>query len=627
MMRSDRSRGAGRESRVRRKLPDRTALSRALVIAAVAWVGAAPTTAGASGPLLSISVGGAPPIKLGGGGSTGDSSTAPVVGVSLLGGESEQPPSLVSASVGEQKLATVPLPVVSVPEVRSPVNLESPVKVPVPGSSSPGKPKSGGSSDDPVAIQSSSGSATAARSGTASIEPVTRHAGEPARRARAGSSPTATPTHRRRARTTAASDGPLGDAATPATGTAGTDPATRIRRSTSARRNGTGGTLAAIGRDLPLPLPVPDWSKPIILLLALIALAAMIRSRLATRRAAGLERQQRSLRRDLDAMQAALVPEVPAALGDLKLSVAYRPAEGPAAGGDFYDVFKLDEDRVAIILGDVAGHGYEALQRAARARFTVRAHVLAGVEPRAALSRANRALSDPEFGQLATAAVAVFDARRGSLTYALAGHPAPILCGTPAPDAPARCSSPPLGWNVPTGRRQRTITLPAGARVCFFSDGLIEARCTPSDPGHQSLLGREGLRALLESLATSAGAPELLEAVRAHALATPDDMAACIISAQTPAETAVDREELELDDRAIEAGHFEAFLLGCGLAPADAAAIVLRAGAQLRMGAGALAVIDRSSDPVQVRLLTPAKYRPPESQPVTAAAPQLAIGA
>jgi serine phosphatase RsbU (regulator of sigma subunit) len=110
--------------------------------------------------------------------------------------------------------------------------------------------------------------------------------------------------------------------------------------------------------------------------------------RLAARRARRLEDQRATLLRDVDVMQAALVPEVPASLGGLAVSVAYRPAEGPAAGGDFYDLFIPAPGKVAIILGDVAGHGHEALIQAALTRYTLRAYIQAGLEPRAALALA-----------------------------------------------------------------------------------------------------------------------------------------------------------------------------------------------------------------------------------------------
>ena len=251
---------------------------------------------------------------------------------------------------------------------------------------------------------------------------------------------------------------------------------TRIVRTVSSRAHvpahATSNPLEAIGRHIPLPIPVPDWSKPIIIALLLLAAWFGVRSRFAAMRARRLERQRVTLIRDLGAMQAALVPEVPPRLGGLAVSVAYRPAEGPAAGGDFYDVFTTESGNVAIMLGDVAGHGHEAVTHAALTRYTLRAYLQAGLDPRAALALAGQVLVDPTRERYATVALGLFDAQSSELTYALAGHPPPILLGFPAREPLTICSSPPVGWGLPTGRRQSIVTLPAGAEACFFSDGI-----------------------------------------------------------------------------------------------------------------------------------------------------------
>lgn len=323
--------------------------------------------------------------------------------------------------------------------------------------------------------------------------------------------------------------------------------------------------LTSLGGRIPLPIPVPDWSKPVILALLLLALALGVRSALAVRRARRLEGQRTTLLRDLSTMQTALVPEVPARLGGLGLSVAYRPADGPAAGGDFYDLFVPEPGKVAIILGDVSGHGREALKQAALTRYTLRAYVQAGLEPRGALALAGRALADPAIEHYATVAVGIYDEQSNRLTYALAGHPPPILSGPGAHEPLTLCASPPIGWGTPTGRRQSTISLGEGSSVCFFSDGLVESRT------HDGLLGRERLAEILGGLGAKAGATDLLAEVRSASESTPDDMAACVLHPETDATWAhIHTEELEVDAKTLAEGSThrqaaERFLSACGV--------------------------------------------------------------
>jgi hypothetical protein len=124
------------------------------------------------------------------------------------------------------------------------------------------------------------------------------------------------------------------------------------------------------------------------------------------------------------------------------------------------------------------------------------------------------------------------------------------------------CSSPPIGWGIPTGRRQTRISLSGGAATCFFSDGLIEAR---SDG---SLLGREHLCEILAALGPHAQAEQLLEGVRARAQAIRDDMVACVLSPETEiAGTKLHVEELEVDAESLSRPGVKRFLRACALGP------------------------------------------------------------
>ncbi len=160
---------------------------------------------------------------------------------------------------------------------------------------------------------------------------------------------------------------------------------------------------------------VPDW-----IIIALIALAALslllglgyLLSALRNRR---LTRQRGELLQEVGLLQTALLPPVPERVGALRTSVAYRPADGPGAGGDFYDVLPLAGGRVGFILGDVSGHGRGALARTAFMRYTLRAYLEAGLEPRVALQVAGRVIDENLGGDFATVLLAVHDPETGSL--------------------------------------------------------------------------------------------------------------------------------------------------------------------------------------------------------------------
>ncbi len=354
-----------------------------------------------------------------------------------------------------------------------------------------------------------------------------------------------------------------------------------------------------------VPLPVPDWSKPIIFALLLVCALLAFRAWLTGHRARRIEAESRQLAADLASIQSALIPEIPATLGGLDVSVAYRPADGPGAGGDFYDAFALDADRVAIIVGDVSGHGREALGRAAHMHYTLRAYVEMGLEPRAALKLAGRVLGADQDDLFTTVAVAVHDAAAGTLTYATAGHPAPVLLGPAAHQPLTRCASPALGWGVATGRRQTTVPFGEGARACFFTDGVTEARV------EDELLGRERLGDMLRQLGPEAGARQLLESVQRQAPTVHDDMAACIVAATTGTFVSELRtEELEVDARQIGAGQAERFLTACGVSPAEAESVVADAREIASEGGAALLRVEIDGDEATATAAGPAPGRP-----------------
>jgi serine phosphatase RsbU (regulator of sigma subunit) len=344
-------------------------------------------------------------------------------------------------------------------------------------------------------------------------------------------------------------------------------------------------------------IPGPVWG--LIGLLALLAAGFALRSRLVTRRARRLERQREELLGDVGLLQRALLPDVPTDLKGIDASVAYRPAEGPAAGGDFYDVFELEDGRTAIIVGDVCGHGRQALAVTALMRYTLRAYLGAGFEPRIALQVAGRTIEGDPDGELTTVVLAIYDARAGTLTYACAGHEPPIVLGPGAHEPVTVYSSPPLGGFMATGHRQTTVPLPPGAAACFFTDGLVEARLG------EKMMGRGRLTELVTELAPGEGAQLLLERLAAAADRAPDDMAACLVRTRDDAVDArgVRIEELESDVAELAGDQVLEFLVACGIPETSATETLQAARAKASEFGGALLRVHASGKGGRVEIL------------------------
>jgi hypothetical protein len=157
--------------------------------------------------------------------------------------------------------------------------------------------------------------------------------------------------------------------------------------------------------------------------------------------------------------------------------------------------------------------------------------------------------------------LAVYDPGRHVLRYASAGHPPPVFLGD-ADHAPVtRASAPPIGAGVPTGIRQTTVSLPSGSAVCFFTDGLIEAR------RGDGMIGRLGLVEIIRELGPHATATQLLDRIAREADDVSDDMAACMFRVSDgPNEAYLPRvEEIEVSrDEPLDAT-LGRFLEACGL--------------------------------------------------------------
>lgn len=208
-------------------------------------------------------------------------------------------------------------------------------------------------------------------------------------------------------------------------------------------------------------------------------------------------------------MQDAFLPQSLPVHENFTLDATYWPAESDAVvGGDWYDAFLMPDGRLLISIGDVAGHGLDAAIVAGRLRQTIFTQAIENDDPGAVLVMADRVLR-AQSDTIATALLAYFDPLTGDITYASAGHPAPIVV---MPEGARILSAPsdgPLGTGFATGGTltigTHSVTLSPRALVALYTDGAIEFERN-IDTGERQLL------CALQSLANDS-APLSAEAV------------------------------------------------------------------------------------------------------------------
>ncbi len=199
-------------------------------------------------------------------------------------------------------------------------------------------------------------------------------------------------------------------------------------RAENAKEESREPTLSTRAGDL--IAEIPSGILIALVLMTVLGLLMTGRSAWFARATEKLRVQRHSLEQDVGVLQAALVPELPRSIGGTAVEAAYAPAGGPASGGDFHDVFELDDGRLGMVVGDISGHGREALPKTGIVRFTLRAYLEAGYEPRTAIRMADLALAGSFDGDFATAVAATWDPGTGRLVYSSAGNPKPIVVGS-----------------------------------------------------------------------------------------------------------------------------------------------------------------------------------------------------
>jgi PAS domain S-box-containing protein len=178
-----------------------------------------------------------------------------------------------------------------------------------------------------------------------------------------------------------------------------------------------------------------------------------------------------------ETLQRSLLPDALPTIPGLDLAVRYLPAtDGAAVGGDWYDAFRVDADRVGLVIGDTIGHSITSASVMGQIRTLLRAYALENPGPGDLLRRTNLALARLLPEAMATVTCAMLDLPTGELTYATAGHPPPLIKTATGVDYLDEATGIMLGTGIDVPFTVGRCRLPPGAGLLLYTDGLIEHR-------------------------------------------------------------------------------------------------------------------------------------------------------
>lgn len=219
---------------------------------------------------------------------------------------------------------------------------------------------------------------------------------------------------------------------------------------------------------------------------------------LASSLALALENARRfeSERRIAQTLQESML-NMPHEIRGLDFAHIYRSAsEAARVGGDFYDLFELEEGHLGLLVGDVAGHGLDAAVLTSLVKNTVRAQAYETLAPAVTMAKTNEILRrQTTVEQFATAFFAVLDPATGELAYCNAGHPFSLIARGSHGVSLLDVGSPVLGVIEGAEYAEGRARLQAGDVLLMYTDGVTEAR------DGSELFGEQRLIELLSDLA------------------------------------------------------------------------------------------------------------------------------
>lgn len=242
-----------------------------------------------------------------------------------------------------------------------------------------------------------------------------------------------------------------------------------------------GTVFGVLGVAWPTSGPPTDGHQHQLRALTDLVAQAVERSRLSHARHELVEELQREL--------LPVLPDVPG----LSTAVHYASAASDLGlGGDWYDVVLVDDHRVALLIGDLAGHGVHAAARMAQVN-TVLGTLLRQEVPLSELfMRANALLRDRHDSFIGTAAVVVVDVRNHVAEYVLAGHPPVLLQGPDGHVVWLEDGRLPVLGQATRAVRPGLVATPPGSTLILYTDGLVESPENGIDDGIRAVATAAG---------------------------------------------------------------------------------------------------------------------------------------
>jgi serine phosphatase RsbU (regulator of sigma subunit) len=178
-------------------------------------------------------------------------------------------------------------------------------------------------------------------------------------------------------------------------------------------------------------------------------------------------------------LQRAIMPEdePPVEAAGVEVAVRYRPAEqGRLVAGDWYDALLMPDKGLLIVVGDITGHGIDAVTGMIAARNALRGLAATGAGPAELLRHLNYAACHLTEGIAGTVVCGRYDPETRVLRWARAGHLPPVLVRDGAAEMLPLPGGVLLGLDPDAEYEEATLAMRGGDTLLLFTDGLVERR-------------------------------------------------------------------------------------------------------------------------------------------------------